>query len=308
MKKIIILMLLTNFSMAETINYKSLDESKKDVMKTTDILRDIQIHSMNYELSNFDTVTKLNGGEAFINSLEDDNSKLNVGNITYFIGNKNQYNINTKILLNKISNYEGTEVNLATTAGYVNGKVDNEKINGVNVGILAKTIIPEYKVKISTEHKLNYTNVKYSKGYFQNYLGVIGGLDFRATIGDKLFIEPGIRASYTYNFKGKVEDHNKDIIKLNPNINASIGGLIRLGYNINDKFRLSLGYALDKRIYNNNKYELYDKKIVKDANNYILHDVDLQFEMNMKEKHKFTASVGKVNKGFKGGMSYKYEW
>lgn len=308
MKKIVFLMIMASVCMGQEIKYETLDDSKKDVIKFVDNLRNLQIHSLNYEISNFDEMSNRTSGEAFIDSLEDEKGKFGIGNNTYFLGNKNVYNIHSNVQLDKILNYDGTQVLIGGILGYVNGKIEKEKLNGVDVGIVAKTYVPDYKIKIKTEHKFNYTNVKYFKGFEQNYLGVVGGVDLRTTIGKNMFIEPLIRASYTYNFKSKVKDQNDDTVKLKPNFNFSVGGGVRVGYNFNDKYRLSLGYALDKRLKNKNSYELYDKHVNINENNYFYHDVDLQFELNLKEKHKFIASIGKISKGFKGGMSYKYEW
>ncbi len=308
MKKIIFLMIVTSVCMAEEIKYETLDNSKKNGIELTDKLRDLQIHSLNYEISNFDEMSNQTLGESFIESLEDENGKFRIGNATYFLGNKNKYNIHSNVYLDKILNYEGTQVSFGAILGYVNGKIEQEKLNGVDVGFLAKSYIPDYKIKVNTEHKFNYTNVKYFKGFEQNYLGLVGGIDLRTTVGKSLYIEPLVRASYTYNFKSKLKDQNTDIIELKPNFNFSVGGGVRVGYNFNDKYRLSLGYVLDKRLKNKNSYKIFNNPVTMNENNYFNHDVDLQFELNLKEKHKITASIGKISKGFKGGMSYKYEW
>lgn len=311
MKKIYLLCLvLSSVSIAEGIKYETLDEEKKYVIDTSDKLRDLQIKSINYELSNFNVSSEKTSGENFLESIEDENSKYEIGNNTYFIGNKDEYNINTKFNFGKVFDFEGNNATLGLNMGYVNGKINNNKLNGVNVGIYAKSYMPDYKLKINTEHKFNYTNVEYEKAFKQNYLGVYGGIDIRTSLGSTFFVEPGVRASYTFNLDSNVLDQNEDKIELKKGINASIGGLARIGYIFGkeNKFKLSLGYSLDKRLNNLNKYNIFNKNVEKPANNYITHDVDMQFDVNLKEKHKFSLSVGKNTGGYKGGLSYNYIW
>lgn len=308
MKKMVFFMMVSCVCVAESISYKGMGNEKKYVIDTTDEMRDLQIQSQNYGMM-FDAMSNLTSGQTFIENMEDEKGKISIGNSTYFLGNKDKYNIVTSIKMDKIMNYEDMQFLVGGDISYVNGKIKNDKMNGMNLGVNAKIYVPEYKFKLKMEQKLNYTNIKYKENFVQNYLGLVGGIDLKTTIGKNFFIEPIIRANYTYSFKVSVKDQNNDEIKILPNINFSVGGGARIGYNFNDKIRVSVGYIADKRLNNENKYKIYDKEIInKEANNYLFHDADLQIEMNLKEKHKFLCSIGKISKGFKGGMSYKYEW
>ena len=109
MKKLLFLSLITTLGFASTVNYESLSEEKKIVMETIDEFRNMQIKAFNYELSNYKFTNLKSSGQNFIDSLDEKNSKYNIGTFTNFVGDKNKYNINTNINFSKALDYEGNK-------------------------------------------------------------------------------------------------------------------------------------------------------------------------------------------------------
>lgn len=311
MKKLLFLSLITTLGFASTVNYENLSEEKKIVMETIDEFRNMQIKAFNYELSNYKFTNLKSSGQNFIDSLDEKNSKYNIGTFTNFVGDKNKYNINTNINFSKAIDYEGNKTMFGATVGYTNSLINSNKINGINLGLNASAYIPDFKVRINTEHKFNYSIIDYNKNFKQNYMGIIGGLDFRLHFGKKYFVEPGLRASYTYNLKSEVRDQNNSLVKLVPSFNYNIGAFLRAGilFETKNKYKLSIGYAFDKRLKNSNKYEIFSREIInKKEDNYMVHSGDILVEMLFKDKHKLSLSLGKLSQAYSATLGYNYEW
>lgn len=311
MKKVILFLVSLNFlSFSNTINYETLSNEKKYVMDMVNKLKNIQINSINYENSSLIHSDDNTSGENIIYDLEDEILNKRIGVKSYVIANKNKYYFNNSINFGNKFIIEGNTMEIGGNIGYLNGIIDKNKLNGIDFGLDLKAGLADYKLNFSTINKFNYTNIKYEKNFNQNYFSLLGAANIKMRLGEKFFVEPGLRFAYDYNLKSKILDHNNDKIELLPSLNYSIGGFARLGYifGAENNFKISFAYGIDKKLNNLNNFKIYDKKVLMKADNYILHDIETTFEMKIKEKHNLVLSIGYIDKNAKGGISYKYNW
>lgn len=311
MKKTILFLISLNvLSFANTINYETLANEKKYVMNMVDKFKNIQMNAVNYENTGLIHNDSNTSGENILDELEDESLNKIVGIRSYVIANKDMYYLNNRLNFGNRFIIDGNTVEIDGNVGYINGLINKNKLNGVDLGVDFKTTLTDYKLNFSTINKFNYTNIKYEKGFNQDYLSLLGSANIKMRIGEKFFVEPGLRVAYNYNLKSKVLDQNNDKIELDPTLNYSIGGFARLGYIFGDenKYKVSIAYGIDKKLNNANQYKIYNKKIVMKQDNYISHDFETTLEMKIKEKHNLVFSVGYVDKGVKGGISYQYNW
>lgn len=312
-KTIFILTLISAIALAQntnSINYETLANEKKIVMETIDTLKNLQMDMLIYDISSFSFTEYKSSGENILDEIEENNQSKSVALKNMVLANKNRYYLKNNINISKKTFLDGNSLEIGTNISYINAMLERNKINAVDLGIDLKTNIADYKLNILTSHNFNYTNIWYYRNFKQDYMAINGSILINANIGEKFFLEPGLRATYNYNLKSKLLDQNDDSIVLNPSINYSIGAYAKIGYNFGDenKYRISFMYGIDKKLNNVNNYEIFSKKLNMKAKNNISHDVEVRFEMQIKEQHNLIMSGGMKGNNFKGGITYKYSW
>ena len=309
-KYLYIFTLLSIVVFARTTDYNRLYENKKYVMKLNDNQKDFFIDSLFYEINTFGNINIQKSGENYINYLEDKKQNILVENRTYTIGDKDKMLVSTKFNMSKKIHAYGNIARAGLIIGYNHFKHINDKTNGMSLGINLSFKLSDLNILFITQHEVNYNQLEYEKNFTGEYLGVTGIASVKALLGSSFFIEPALNAGYVANFRTETLDMNKDKIVMKPTISFLVGGSSKIGYVFGDdvKVKIYAEYSVNKRLKNKNDYEIYDRQVIKDENNYLTHGFSAGADINIKNNHNIVLNFGRDIKAYKGGLSYKFIW